>query len=309
MILTGLHHLTSICGEAKANVAFFTETLGLRMIKQTVNFDDPGTWHLYYGDHPGTPGTVLTFFPFSGVAPGRPGAGEVISYAFSIPAGSLAFWEKHLSGPGQTLRPHDGRFGEKGLVFEDPDGYPIALVENATPLPTIPWPASPVPAEYQIHGFYGITIGLHAAGRSASLLTDILGAKAAGEEDPWQRFMLGEGPESCRIDLLIDPSLPPARPGAGSVHHVAWRTPDDAAQAQALRELRDHRIPVSDIRDRNYFHSIYFHEPGGVLYEIATDGPGFTIDEPLETLGTALRIPSQYEKYRNQIITRLPPLR
>lgn len=308
MKLTGLHHLTAICGDPKANVAFFTKILGLRMIKQTVNFDDPGTWHLYYGDAVGTPGTVLTFFPFQGIGPRHPGWGESAAYSLSIPSGSKGFWEERLSALDQPWEKLDNLWGESGLVVKDPDGFPVALVEDPEPLVVEPWTSPEISAEVAIRGFRGVTLEVQEIAPSAHMLTGLLGARVLSSVDGWQRIALGEGPNETLIDLRADPSSGPGRAGLGSVHHIAWGIKNQDEQIAALKELRENRVLSSEVRNRNYFHSIYFREPGGILYEIATEGPGFAIDEPLEKLGTTLKLPEEYEPYRERIIAHLPAL-
>ena len=309
MNITGLHHLTAISGDPARNVRFYNEVLGLRLVKRTVNFDDPGTWHLYYGDHLGSAGTILTFFPFANVPRARPGAGEVSSFAFQIPVGSTAFWRSHLDRLSAPYAEVAKRFGEHRLQVRDPDGFRIDLVETSAPSTTTPWQDSPIPPEYALQTFHGATLLLRETGPTGALLTDVMGAHSAGREIHFQRFILGRGPAAAHIDLERDPAAPTATPGAGSVHHIAWRTPDDESQLEALRTLRDARIPVSPVRDRFYFNSIYFREPGGVLFEVATDPPGFQVDETIETLGTKLKLPPEYEPHRDTIAAQLPSLK
>jgi glyoxalase family protein len=308
MKLNGIHHLTAICGDPVRNVAFYTQTLGLRLVKRTVNFDDPGAWHLYYGDHEGHPGTILTFFSYVSAQPGKPGAGEVTALCFAIPPGSLGYWRERLESCSIPVEVGEPRFGEVRLRFHDPDGYPLELVEMSGSPKTKPWQDSPIPPEHALGAFYGVTFLLRGAGPTADVLTHIMGATAGPTEGAWHRFFLGEGESAARIDLFVDPAARAGKFGAGIMHHIAWRTSDDETQAVARQELRSAGLVVSPVRDRSYFQSIYYREPGGILFEIATDPPGFTTDEPVENLGSALRLPPQLERQREQIETILPPL-
>lgn len=308
MKLDGIHHITAICGDPAANVAFYTRVLGQRLIKRTVNFDDPGTWHLYFADHTGSPGTVLTFFAHPGLHRGVPGSGEVAAISFAIPSGSSAYWEERLGRLGVAFENSAGRFGSSRLSLNDPDGMKIELVEAAESTPATPWSDSGVPAEYAAGAFLGAVFLERRAAPTLELMTGVMGATAGPTDGFWQRVHVGSGAQTAYIDINTDPSLGNGQVGAGSVHHIAWRVSDDEAQAVALQELNAAGCAVSPVRDRNYFHSIYFREPGGILFEIATDQPGFTIDEPLESLGSELKLPPQYEAHRAQIESVLPPL-
>ncbi|MDX2080225.1 MAG: ring-cleaving dioxygenase [Terrimicrobiaceae bacterium] len=303
MILTGLHHVTAIASDPVANVRFYTEILGLRLVKKTVNFDDPGTYHLYFGDAAGSPGTILTFFPFEDARRGVPGVGQATAFAFCVPSGTLEKWRDRLQGFGAT-EPVE-RFGERLLTFHDPDGFLIELVESSTETSVTPWNASPVPSEIALQGFHGVTLSLEAAERTGDILKQLLGATPAGSEGNRFRYALG----GSSIDLLCLPAGRRGTGGAGIVHHVAWRTPDDSAQLAARAELVSAGFNVSPVMDRNYFHSIYFREPGGVLFEIATDPPGFAVDESPESLGSNLMLPRWLEPQREILERTLPPLR
>ncbi|MEM6910336.1 MAG: VOC family protein [Verrucomicrobiota bacterium] len=300
----GLHHLTAIASSASENHRFYTEVLGLRLVKKTVNFDDPHTYHLYYGDEVGSPGTILTFFPWEDLSPGRAGAGSVTSLAFEIPEGSASWWTAHLAR--HDLRPEaEVRFGQKTLVFSDPDGLGLALVETPASQ-SQPWGQGTVPALHAIRRFHSATLSYRKVGEVAQLLQGPFGLEEAGQEGARTRYAFTSEGASGYLDLVMDPSLPPGRQGTGTVHHLALRARDD----QHERELREHltRFHPTPVIDRQYFHSVYFREPGGVLFEIATDQPGFSVDEPLEALGQSLLLPPQHEALRAQLERTLPRL-
>jgi glyoxalase family protein len=306
--LTGLHHVTAVAGDPRRNVDFYTRVLGLRLIKRTVNFDDPTTYHLYYGDSVGTPGSVLTFFPWAGIRRGRPGHGQAYATAFSVPAGSLDFWAARLRAHGVAPATPIVRFGDEALAFTDPDGLVLELIATSEP-DARPANAHPeISAAHGIRGFHSITLAVTAAGPTAALLTGPMGYRATLSSPGRIRYSVGPAGPGSYIDLLVDSALPRGLPGAGTVHHIAFRTPDDATQAEARKILVDLDLQVSPVMDRNYFHSIYYREPEGVLFEIATDNPGFTVDEPLATLGHALKLPAQYESQRAEIEAHLPKL-
>ncbi|MEI6051481.1 MAG: ring-cleaving dioxygenase [Opitutaceae bacterium] len=306
--LTGLHHVTAIAGDPRRNVDFYTRVLGLRLIKRTVNFDDPSTYHLYYGDSVGTPGSVLTFFPWAGIRRGRPGTGQAYATAFSVPAGSLAFWRARLIAHGVSPGADTTRFGDEVISFTDPDGLALELIASAEPDSRAAHSHSEISAAHGIRGFHSVTLALSEATPTASLLTHAMGYRIKVTTDNRTRFSVAGAGPGTYVDLLVDPKLPRGVSGAGTVHHIAFRTPDDATQALALEALQALDLGVSPVMDRNYFHSIYYREPAGILFEIATDNPGFMIDEPLATLGTALKLPAQYESQRVAIEAHLPPL-
>jgi glyoxalase family protein len=296
-----------MAGNPRGNLAFYTEVLGQRLIKKTVNFDDPGTYHLYYGDRTGRPGTALTFFPFAGIRRGRAGAGAVTETAYSIPVGSLGWWERRLTEHGVPTSRGE-RFGEAFLAFTDPDGMGLALIEADEPMEISAWPESPVPAEHELRGFHSVTGLVHAFEGTERTLTQQLGYRLVSEEGNRRRYETGPGGPGTFFDIVTDPAAAPARPGAGVIHHVAFATPDDANQADVREALVQDGYGVSGVRDRQYFHSIYFQEPNGILFEVATEGPGFLIDEPVDALGQSLKLPPQYEAYRDKIEANLPPL-
>jgi glyoxalase family protein len=306
--IAGLHHLTAIVGDPQQNIDFYTCVLGQRLVKQTVNFDDPGTYHLYYGDEVGTPGTILTFFPWPGAPQGRRGTGQIIDISFSIPASALDYWVNRLSQHGVAITGPTARFNEQVIAFTDPHGLSLELVASQDADPRRGWKQGPVPEAYAIRGFSCITLAETRHEHTASLLTDLLGFRLIAQEGHRFRYETGAGGPGARVDVLSSPDQPRGRIAVGTVHHVAWRTEDDAHQLNWRHHLMDHGYEVTPVRDRQYFHSIYFNEPGGVLFEIATDPPGFSIDEPVEQLGTSLKLPPWLESSRSQIEKVLLPI-
>lgn len=305
----GLHHVTAICGDPRENFHFYTEVLGLRMVKKTVNFDDPNVYHLYYGDGAGSPGTILTFFPWQGLPKGRNGAGQPQTTAFCLQAKSLPYWKDRLAEAKVPLSEPVERFnGEQVSTFRDPDGLELELVVSAALPHWVPWDQSPVPVEHQLRGFHSVTLAESGFERTHFLLVEQMGWSLSHEGNGRFRYRSPEGPESGRVDILCKPTLRPAIGGNGTVHHIAFRVKDDPGQKNWRKWIVDQGYNVSPVMDRNYFRSIYFREPGGVLFEIATDPPGFTVDEPLETLGRDLKLPPQYESLRDTLIQTLPPL-
>lgn len=303
--IVGLHHVTAIASDPQRNLDFYIQALGLRLVKRTVNFDDPGTYHFYFGDDTGRPGTLLTFFPWAGTPRGERGAGETIATAFSVPPGSFDYWKERLTARGIAVA-EETHFGAAYLGFDDPDGMRIELVEHAETAGGAPPRTSDVPAEFAIQGFYGVTLLELSLKRSAALL-ELMGFQQVSQEGDRVRFAPAGDALGRFVDIVIDEKAYPHQMGAGSVHHIAFRAADDAAQLAWQQELTQ-QVFVTEVRDRTYFHSIYFREPGGVLYEIATDPPGFGIDEPAESLGEALRIPSWLEPQRAHIESRLAPI-
>jgi glyoxalase family protein len=302
----GLHHVTAIGGDSQRNLEFYVKTLGLRLVKRTVNFDDPGTYHFYFGDDLGHPGTLLTFFPW-GVAPqGRRGAGQATTTTFSVPVGSLDWWQARLRGEGRAadlVASNDGQT----LVFEDPDGLQLAFAEAAND-DRLGWTQGTVAAGHAIRGLHSVTLTVADSGPTIALL-DVLGMSQVGEGPRGLRFAAArEGPGSF-LDLVEAPGAQRGVVASGTVHHVAWRTPDDETQAAWLDRLHELRVQVTPVQNRQYFHSIYFREPGGVLFEIATDQPGFATDETPAALGTGLKLPSWLEGQRAQIEDAVAPIR
>jgi glyoxalase family protein len=309
MKLNGIHHLTAIASNPAANAAFYTQILGLRLVKKTVNFDDPSTYHLYYGDDAGTPGTILTFFPWPRARPGTPGVGQVTAFAFQVPPGGLEFWSKHLASAGVLIADQGTRLGENFIAIQDPDEFVLELIETADHANITPARGATIPAEYALRGFHGATLSLEAQEQTGTVLMTLMGAQLLGREGNRHRYLLGDGPSRARIDLLCLPAGRPGTGGTGIVHHIAWRTPDDASEGDARTELVSAGLNVSPVIDRNYFHSIYYREPGGVLFEIATDPPGFAVDESPETLGSKLMLPEWLEPDRAVLEATLPPLK
>jgi glyoxalase family protein len=306
--ILGLHHVTAIAGNPQTNVDFYAGVLGLRLIKKTVNFDDPGTYHLYYGDGVGSPGTVMTFFPWSGVRPGVLGSGQTSTTAFAVPEGSLDYWRQRLEE--SLVRAYDiVRFGVPGLSFADPDGLRLELVANATTDDERqPWDGSSVPADHAIRGFDSVTLLHSDRHETEQLLVGSMGFRKVAEEGRRTRYESGAGGSGTYVDLLENPSAVRGRVAGGSVHHVAFRVGDDISQAAWQRRLFANGHPTTEVKDRMYFHSVYFQEPGGVLFELATDNPGFAVDEPVARLGSELRLPPWHEQLRDQIEGALPPI-
>jgi glyoxalase family protein len=279
------------------------------MVKRTVNFDAPDVYHLYYADAKGTPGTLMTFFPFPKSARGQRGNGEISAVAWHVYASSLDYWITRLSSKGISFDGPAARFGQPVVTFLDPDGMKIDLVFSDEPPPVQPWSRGPVPAERQLRTFHGVTMSVKDAVPSLAVLTNIMKFRTIGSESVRQRYAVGVGPDTAHVDLIVNADLGWARQSAGSVHHIAWRVPDDAAQISWRDRLRAADVNVTDVVDRQYFHSIYYREPGGVLYEIATDPPGMNVDEDWEVLGQKLQLPPWYEPDRERIQAGLPALR
>ncbi|CAM02985.1 glyoxalase family protein [Saccharopolyspora erythraea NRRL 2338] len=304
---SGLHHVTAIAGDPQRNADFYLRTLGLRMVKTTVNFDDPGTYHLYYGDEAGRPGSLITFFPWKGAPAGRRGTGQATTTAFSVPEQSLGWWKQHLDGLGVDTTEITERDGERALGLRDPDGLAISLVAHPQGDPRAPWDNGIVPAEHGIRGLHSVTLAVTAEDATVAMLGD-LGLRPHDQQGNRLRFAAGEGGPGAFVDVLVTPAAPRGLVAAGTVHHVAWRAPDEPTQAAWRAELADQGVGVTSVLDRQYFRSIYFREPGGTLLEIATDEPGFTADEPLLELGRALKLPPWLEPNREQIQATLPEL-
>ncbi|MFO8076799.1 MAG: ring-cleaving dioxygenase [Actinomycetota bacterium] len=305
----GIHHVTAVASDPQRNVDFYATTLGMRLVKQTVNFDAPDTYHLYYGDAQGSPGSVLTFFPWPGVPRGRQGTGQATVMSVSIPQGSLGWWRQRLTRLGVEVDDPVSRMDEEALSFHDPDGLVIELVAHAEAPEIVPWQHSAVPPEHQVRGFHSVTMSERSLDPTAELFTDLMGFGLVDEADGRYRFDVGEGGPGRRVDVLAEPDAPQGLVAAGTIHHVAFRAPDDGTEAAWREHIAGRGVDVTPIIDRNYFHSIYFREPGGVLLEIATDPPGFTVDEPLLELGRSLRLPPWLEPRREQIAAALPELK
>ena len=309
MTSPGLHHVTAVAGPAQRNLDFYTRVLGLRLVKKTVNFDDPGTYHFYFGDEAGSPGTILTFFPWPHAAPGRSGIGETFETQFRIPEGAVGYWTHRFVTHGVSHDAPVKRFGQTVLAFKDPDGMRLALVGTPGIASDKAWSGGGVPDDFAIRGFHGVSLLLEKTERTAAILTDVFGYTHVGAEDSVARYRSSASGPGTIIDLRQAGGFLPARLGAGSVHHIAFRASDDEAQAAMAAKLaRDHGMRVTEQKDRNYFRSIYFREPGGVLFEIATDIPGFAVDEPVASLGRELKLPKFLESRRGEIEARLSAL-
>jgi len=306
---TGLHHLTAIASDPHRNVAFYSGILGLRLIKKTVNFDDPSAYHLYYGDETGAPGTLVTFFYWPGHdARGRVGAGQNTAIVFSAPATALDFWQHRLAAHAIAAT-HRTRFAEEVLAFADPDGIPLEIVAT-TDDPRTGWQHhADVPAEHALRGLHTAELTVRSPHATEKLITATMGYRLLRREGNRARFTAtSSSAPGAYIDVIADASLAPGRGGSGTIHHIAFSVPDDAAELALQTRLQTDGHLVSEVRDRQYFHSIYYREPGGILFEIATAGPGFAIDETPATLGTTLQLPPQFERARTQIESLLPPL-
>jgi glyoxalase family protein len=307
--IRGLHHVTAIASDPQRNLDFYVGLLGLRFVKRTVNFDDPGTYHFYFGDGRGTPGTILTFFPWPGAQRGIRGTGQIEATAFAISPSSINYWldrfKQHQVQAERTLL----RFGEDVIRFADPDGLFIELIASSSLAQVEPWPDSPVPSEHALHGFHSVSAALEGYERTARLLTDSFGYRLIEQSGNRFRFTAPDDTAPGRIvDLLCLPDTQMGRVAAGSVHHIAFRAKDDAEQLKWREHLVNLDYNVTPVIDRTYFHSIYFREPGGVLFEIATEPPGFTLDEKLKELGMHLQLPPWMESSRSQIEKILPPI-
>jgi glyoxalase family protein len=305
--ISGIHHVTAIASEPQRNLDFYTQVLGMRLVKRTVNFDDPGTYHFYFANEVGSPGTILTFFPWPGAARGRIGVGQATVTSFSVPEQSLKFWEDKLSRAGVSVEKSGHRLGEEVLTATDPDGLKIELIGSSWAGKSHGWTGASVPPEHAIHGLHSVTLSEQGYERTAKVL-DTLGFRKVAEEGNRFRFEVGGGGAGARADVLCVSEAPHGRLGAGTVHHVAWRAANDESQLSWRQKLVEHDLDVTPVMDRCYFHSIYFREPGGVLFELATDPPGFAIDEPVETLGESLKLPVWLERYRGEIERALPPI-
>jgi glyoxalase family protein len=304
---TGIHHVTAISGGPQRNVDFYAGTLGLRLVKKTVNFDDPETYHLYYGDGAGSPGTIMTFFPWAHAPGGRIGAGQLVVTSFSIPAAALGYWTERLVEKGVRFeRPRD-RLGDTVLTFEDPDRLRIELVTAEDDRPG--WAGSQVQAEHSIRGLHHVALAVEATDRTAGLMTDLLGFRLVDEAEGRIRLASGEGGPGDFVDVVNAAGFPGGSMGVGTVHHVAFRIPNEEAQLNLREAVAALGYNVTPVLDRNYFRSIYFREPGGVLFEIATDPPGFAVDEDPDHLGEDLKLPPWLETRRNRLEEVLPPLR
>lgn len=305
----GIHHITAIAGDPQRNLDFYAGVLGLRLVKLTVNFDDPGSYHLYYGDEVGRPGSILTFFPWPGGTRGRQGAGQIATVELAIPPSALGFWIERLLSQGIKYEGPTRRFDERILALVDPDGLLVELVATPAALDIQPWMDGPVPPEHAVRGLHGATIWEDGDTGTGDFLSRVMGLEQAGEDRGLLRFKAaGNGPGSF-VNLRRATGFWRAAGGVGTVHHLAFRAATGEEQLARRSTIESLGVGVTPVIDRQYFHSVYFREPGGVLFEIATDGPGFAIDEPVSELGTHLKLPPMYEPKRFRIERSLPPLR
>jgi glyoxalase family protein len=305
--IVGLHHVTAIASDPQRNLDFYTQVLGLRLVKRTINFDDPGTYHFYFGDYEGSPGTILTFFPWPNAHRGVRGVGETFATAFSVPVAALGYWKSRLLNQGVVIALEEERFGAYVLGFDDPDGMRLELIGHSDCGGAPSMSEGDIPAEHFIRGFFGVTLCEADFELTASLL-ETMGFRKSAELGNRFRFSAEGDAHGRHIDVLHRPQFGPAEPGAGTVHHIAFRASDDAVQLAWRERIRAFPLQVTPVLDRTYFHSIYFHEPGGVLFEIATDPPGFAFDEPLQSLGENLQLPNWLESRRADIEAILPKI-
>ncbi len=306
-LINGLHHVTALASDAQRNVDFYVGILGQRMVKKTINFDAPDVYHLYYGDETGSPGSILTFFPYAGLQRGRKGGGQLTYTAFSIPTASLSYWMDRLTAFGIPFAGPYQRFNESYLRFEDFDGMGVELVANS--IDTRPgWNNGKIPQEFSIKGFYTATLNEFNIDKTVSLLTEVMQHQLIGEEENIWRFEALNGGPGNYVDVQKSPKDVRALQGAGSVHHLAFATDTDESQLEIRENLLVAGYYPTEVLDRNYFHSIYYREPGGILFEIATNPPGFAVDEPVESLGASLKLPEWFEPRRERIEAGLPTI-
>ncbi|OEY72025.1 ring-cleaving dioxygenase [Salegentibacter salarius] len=307
--ILGLHHITAIAGNAQRNYDFYTKTLGLRMVKKTVNFDDPKTYHFYFGDKTGTPGSILTFFPWERVKKGKNGVGMATEIGYSVPEGSLDFWKKRFEKNGVEFGKTREQFGEKYLPFRDPDGLNLKLVVPKHEDDREAWETDEIKSDVALKGFHSVTLTLYNVGPTAGILTDIFDYELEEKEDDFYRYKTSAVENAAIVDIHEDPTAERGINAGGTNHHIAFRVKDEETQMYFREKIIEKGLQITEKIDRDYFFSLYFREPGGVLFEIATDNPGFTRDEDLEELGSSLKLPAQYEGSRDRIEKLLPELK
>jgi glyoxalase family protein len=308
MKLHGIHHITAIASDPQRNLDFYTQVLGLRLVKRTINFDDPGSYHFYFGDQVGTPGTIITFFPWPGARRGSRGTGQVVATAFAVPGEAIDYWKSRLKDHHVVSEETAPRFGNSVLRLTDPDGLMLELIASDHLDKVNLDFQSDVPREFAIRGFHSPTLEVQSRKLTEHLLTETFGFRVVAEEKGRRRFSLDQEATSKQLDLLKRPEGPFGNIAAGTVHHIAFRAANDEEQREWREKLAGLGVGVTKVIDRQYFHSIYFREPGGILFEIATDDPGFTIDEPVEHLGESLKLPPDFESHRDTIEHVLPPV-
>jgi glyoxalase family protein len=308
--ITGLHHVTAIAGDAQENLDFYTGVLGMRLVKRSVNQDSPDTYHLFYADAEGHPGSDLTFFPWPRMAPARAGYGLTMEVSLAIPAGSLPYWTERLERYGVSTSEPETRRGGRVLPLTDVHGMSVALAETSDSREFAPWEQSPVPVEHQILGLHSVRLWERDIGLTASFLTGVMGFEPLGDENGWSGFSLAGGGSGRFLEIReTPPQAGRGNWGVGGIHHVAWRVPDDDTELAVRERIEDAKRRPTEVIDRFWFKSVYFLEPGGVLFEIATDGPGFAVDEDPTALGERLVLPPWLEEHRASIEAALPVLR
>ncbi len=306
--INGIHHITAIAGNAKRNYDFYTKVLGLRMAKKTVNFDDPETYHLYYGDKEGTPGTILTFFPWENISPGRRGARQVTEIGYSVPENSFDFWLKRFEAKNVIYNKVAEKFGEPYLTFLDPDGLKLELIASKSADTRLPWETDEVKAVNATKGFHSITITTNKMQSTADILTGVFGYRLLEQHVNRYRFITDAVDNAAIVDLVEVAGEVAGHVAGGSVHHVAFRVKNEEVLMQYREKIAALGLHITEKIDRNYFYSLYFREPGGVLFELATDNPGFAVDEQVDELGTHLKLPAQHEQFRSVLEKTLPQL-
>jgi glyoxalase family protein len=307
--ITGLHHITCISGDAQENVDFYSGVLSMRMVKRSVNQDSPGTYHLFYADGDGHPGTDITFFPWPEMAPAKAGIGLAMEVSLAVPLGSIDYWVDRLADHRLQIGDVEVRRGTSALPFTDPHGLPLVLHETGDDRQFTAWRDSPVPVEKQIRGLHSVRLWQRDLGLTAAFLTGVLGFVDIGAEGEWFGFEIGGGGSGRYLEIREIPDEDRGRWGTGGVHHVAWRVADDKTELEVREKIERARRRPTEVIDRFWFKSVYFLEPGGVLFEIATDGPGFAVDEDPATLGEHLVLPPWLEPHRGEIEAALPPIK
>lgn len=307
--ILGLHHITAIAGDAQRNYDFYTKVLGLRMVKKTVNFDDPQTYHFYFGDGEGTPGSILTFFPWPRVRQGKNGAGMATGIGYSVPEGSLEFWKARFENFNVPHGKISKKFGEDFLAFQDPDGLNLELIVPGNKDERKPWETNDVKAKVAIKGFHNVTLTLNNHKETGAILKDVFGYELEGTENNLYRFRTNAVENAAIVDILEDPKAERGQNAGGTNHHVAFRVKDEETLMALREKVMQKGLQITEKIDRDYFFSLYFREPGGVLFEIATDNPGFATDETVEELGSSLQLPDRYKGSRAQIEKALPELK
>jgi catechol 2,3-dioxygenase-like lactoylglutathione lyase family enzyme len=306
--ITGIHHVTAIASDPQSNLDFYTRVLGLRLVKLTVNFDDPDTYHFYFGDAHGSPGSILTFFPWPGIPRGVVGTGQVSATSFAVPAASLDYWRQRLNDSLVKAEDAGVRFGEPVLRFTDPDGMPLEIIGTDITADAAAWTGGGVERAHAIRAFHSATLAEEGYEKTAALLQAHMGLQLIGSEGNRFRYRVGAGRSAGLVDVVCAPEMQSGRLGAGIVHHIAWRTPTPAQQLEWRKLLVAEGYNVSPVMDRTYFRSIYYREPGSILFEIATDPPGFAVDEAPEHLGERLMLPPSVEPHRARVERALPRL-